>query len=147
MRTAPPPTAVETPRPTLERRRLRLDDGAATTVHVARFSRTQFDLRVVALQPCATVLGWCERSGAEHAIVGGFYMRPGGPALGDLWIGGQALATEPFDAPWHEQRACVHAGAGKVRLAARRNPNAIVELRIGGVSESVLLEAEPAAAQ
>ena len=120
MRTAPPPAAVETAHPTLERRRLRLDDGAATTLHVARFGRSEFDLRVVALQPCATVLGWCERSGAGHAIVGGFYMRPGGPALGDLWIDGKALATEPFDAPWHEQRACVHVDAGKVRLAARQ---------------------------
>lgn len=119
MRTAPPPTAVETARPTLERRRRRLADGAAATVHVARFSRAEFDLRLVALRPCATVMGWCESSGAEHAIVGGFYMRPGGPALGDLWIDGQALATEPFDAPWHEQRACVHASGGKVQLAAR----------------------------
>jgi hypothetical protein len=119
MRTAPPPAAVETARPTLERRRLRLADGAVTTVHVARFRRAEFGLRVVALQPCATVLGWCERSGAEHAIVGGFYMRPGGPALGDLWIDGRALATEPFDAPWHEQRACVHVAGGSVRLAPR----------------------------
>jgi len=74
---------------------------------------------VVALQPCSTVHRWCEESGAEHAIVGGFYMRPGGPALGDLWIDGRALPTEPFDAPWHEQRACVHVAGGEVRLAAR----------------------------
>jgi exopolysaccharide biosynthesis protein len=119
MRTAPPPAAVETARPTLERRRLRLADGAVTTVHVARFRRAEFELRVVALQPCATVLDWCRGSGADHAIVGGFYMRPGGPALGDLWIDGRALVTEPFDAPWHEQRACVHVAAGSVRLASR----------------------------
>ena len=119
MRTASPPAAVETARPTLERRRLRLADGAVTTVHVARFQRTEFGLRVVALQPCARVLDWCRRNEADHAIVGGFYMRPGGPALGDLWIDGQALATEPFDAPWHEQRACVHVAAGSVRLAPR----------------------------
>src|SRR3954453_7182655 len=119
MRTAPPPAAVETARTTLERRRLRLADGALTTVHVARFRRAEFGLRVVALQPCATVLGWCELNGADHAIVGGFYMRPGGPALGDLWIDGRALATEPFDAPWHEQRACVHVAGGSVRLAPR----------------------------
>lgn len=119
MRTASPPEAVETARPTLERRRLRLADGAVTTVHVARFRRAEFDLRVVALRPCATVLDWCRRNEADHAIVGGFYMRPGGPALGDLWVDGRALATEPFDAPWHEQRACVHVAEGSVRLAAR----------------------------
>jgi len=119
MRTAPPTEAVEAARPQLERRRLRLADGAATTLHVARFDREAFLPHVVALQPCSTVEAWCRRSGAEHAIVGGFYMRPGGPALGDLWIGGEALATEPFDAPWHRQRACVHVHAGEVRLAAR----------------------------
>jgi hypothetical protein len=120
MRTASPSAAAEAPPPTLERRRLRLDDGAVTSLHVARFGRAEWGLRVVALQPCATLHGWCERIGAEHAIVGGFYMRPGGPALGDLWIDGRALPTEPFDSPWHEQRACVHASGGEVRLAARR---------------------------
>jgi Phosphodiester glycosidase len=118
MRTASPPAEVEA-RPRLERRRLRLADGAGTTLHVARYDRAGFAPRVVALQPCSTVKAWCERSGAEHAIVGGFYMRPGGPALGDLWIGGRALATEPFDPPWHEQRACVHIRDGEARLAPR----------------------------
>ena len=125
MRTASPSAPTEAPRPTLERRRLRLDDGARTSLHVARFARAEWGLRVVALQPCATVHGWCRQSGAEHAIVGGFYMRPGGPALGDLWIDGRALPTEPFDSPWHEQRACVHAAGGEVRLAARRELGAI----------------------
>ena len=106
-------------RPLLERRRLRLGDGAETTLHVARFSRFEFDLRVVALQPCSTVRAWCRRAGAAHAIVGGFYLRPGGPPLGDLWIDGSALPSEPFDAPWHARRACVHISAGEVRLAPR----------------------------
>jgi hypothetical protein len=123
------------PRPALERRRLRLGDGAVTSLHVARFPRAEWGLRVVALQPCATVLGWCERTGAEHAIVGGFYMRPGGPALGDLWIDSRALPTEPFDPPWHEQRACVHAAGGEVRLAARRE--------LGAVPHGDLLHAGP----
>jgi hypothetical protein len=130
-----PPIAAALARPTLERRRLRLRDGAETTLHVARFARRAFTLRVVALRPCSTVRRWCERSGAEHAIVGGFYLRPGGPALGDVWIEGQALETEPFDAPWHEQRACVHVEAGEVRLAARRE--------LGAVPRGDLLHAGP----
>jgi len=135
MRTASPAAATEAPRPTLERRRLRLDDGAGTSLHVARFRRAEWGLRVVALQPCATVHGWCERAGAEHAIVGGFYMRPGGPALGDLWIDGRALATEPFDSPWHEQRACVHVAGGEVSLAPRGE--------LGEVPRGDLLHAGP----
>jgi phosphodiester glycosidase len=128
------PTGFE-PRPVLERRRLRLGDGAETTVHVARFSRAEFVPRVVALQPCSTVRGWCERSGAEHAIVGGFYMRPGGPALGDLWIGGEALPTEPFDPPWHRERACLHVHEGEVRMAPRRE--------LGETPRGDLLQAGP----
>lgn len=122
-------------RPTLERRRLRLGDGAETTVHVARFVRAEFGLRVVALQPPSTVRDWCEASGAEHAIVGGFYMRPGGPALGDLWIDSRALPSEPFDAPWHRQRACVHIAGGEVKLAAREE--------LGTVPHGDLLQAGP----
>ena len=130
-----PLPAVESPRPTLERRRLRLADRGTTTLHVARFDRASFTPRVVALEPCSTVRAWCERQGAEHAIVGGFYMRPGGPALGDLWIDSRALPSEPFDAPWHEQRACVHVSGGEVRLAPRGE--------LGGIPHGDLLQAGP----
>lgn len=130
-----PRTAAPLPRPLFERRRLRLGDGAETTVHVARFDRARFDLRVVVLDPPSTVQGWCRRTGAEHAIVGGFYMRPGGPALGDLWVAGRALRTEPFDAPWHDERACVHIDDGSVSLAPRRE--------LGGVAHGDLLHAGP----
>lgn len=119
----------------LERRRLQLLDGAETTLHVARFSREAYRPRVVVLDPPATVRGWCERSGAADAIVGGFYMRPGGPALGDVWIDGVALGTEPFDPRWHPTRACVHVEEGEVRLAARG--------RFGPVPRGDLLHAGP----
>jgi hypothetical protein len=122
-------------RPALGRRRLRLFDGAETTVHVARFRRADFDLRVVSLRPSSTVRGWCARSGAEHAIVGGFYIRPDGLPLGDLRIDGVTLPSEPFDEPWHQQRACVHVEAGVVRLAARR--------QLGAEPRGDLLQAGP----
>lgn len=130
-----PRPALAPPRPTLERRRLRLADGAVTTLHVARFARRDFTARVVALQPCSTVRAWCRSNEAEHAIVGGFYMRPGGPALGDLWIDSRALPTEPFDAPWHEQRACVHVSGGEVKLAPRSE--------LGAIPHGDLLQAGP----
>jgi hypothetical protein len=132
---ASPSPLLAPPRPLLERRRLRLLDGAETTLHVARFARAEFVPRVVVLEPCSTVRAWCERNGAEHAIVGGFYMRPGGPALGDLWIEGEALPTEPFDPPWHRKRACLHVDDGEVRLAPRRE--------LGDVPRGDLLQAGP----
>ncbi len=107
--------------PLLESHRLTLADGVGTTLRVARFARSRFGVRVVAIDPCGTLLDWCARSGAKHAIVGGFYMRPGGPPLGDLRIGGRVHPTVPFDQPWEAIRACVHADEGKVSLASRQN--------------------------
>ncbi len=76
-------------------------------------------MRVAALEPCSTLLDWCAANRAEDAIVGGFYMRPGGPPLGDLWIDGAARPSTPIDPPWGSLRACVHAENGRVRLAPR----------------------------
>jgi hypothetical protein len=113
-------TAGAATRPVLESVRLTLADGAGTTLWVARFDRARFGLRVVAIEPCTTLLRWCGESGTEHALIGGFYMRPGGPPLGDVRIGGVAHPTAPFDSPWDEVRACVHAENGDVSLASRR---------------------------
>jgi len=98
---------------------LTLADGARTTLRVARFDRARFSLRAVAIDPPSTLLAWCAANEAEHAMIGGFYMRPGGPPLGDLQIDGRALPTQPFDPPWGAERACVHAIDGEVALAAR----------------------------
>jgi hypothetical protein len=87
---------------------------------VARFARSVFDLRVVAIEPRSTLLGWCARNRAEHAMIGGFYVRPGGPPLGDLRIAGRARPTQPFDPPWGALRACVHVEDGTVAVAPRR---------------------------
>ena len=106
-------------RPTVESRRLDLGDGAGTTLRVARFDRREFGLRVVAIDPCATLLAWCKAHAAEHAIVGGFYVRPGGPPLGDVWTEGRALPVEAFDSPWDEERACVHANGAELAIRPR----------------------------
>jgi hypothetical protein len=122
MRALPLPSSlpwVSTSRsPALERVRVELDGGAGTTAWVARFDRSRFDLRVALIDPCATVLDWCEENEAEHAIVGGFYLRPGGPPLGHLRIDGATVPSEPFDPPWDARRACIHSTEGRVALAA-----------------------------
>jgi hypothetical protein len=106
--------------PSLESVRLPLGDGAGTTLRVARFERSRFSARVVAIEPRSTLLRWCAETGTEHAMIGGFYMRPGGPPLGDLRIAGRAHPTQPFDPPWGALRACVHTEAGRVSLVSRR---------------------------
>ena len=111
--TAPPPW------PRVESRRIRLDGGLATTLRVARFDAAAFSLGVVEIAPCATVREWCRENRAPHAIVGGFYVRPGGPPLGDVWIGGMALATAPFEAPWGAVRGCVHSDGATVSILPR----------------------------
>jgi Phosphodiester glycosidase len=119
----------------LERRRLFLADGATTTMHVARFSRRDFALRARVVEPVSTARRWCELNGADHAIVGGFYLRPGGPALGDLWIDGASVDSVPFDSPWHDERACVQTSGAEVTLAPRRE--------LGSAPSGDLLHAGP----
>ncbi len=121
--------------PRLDRERRRLEDGALTTLHVARFRRDAFAVSVATLEPCATLAAWCAAEGTPHAIVGGFYMRPGGPPLGDVWVDGRAHPTAPFDAPWDACRACLHAAAGEVTLCAREE--------IVGAPRGDLLQAGP----
>ncbi|HVX33461.1 MAG TPA: phosphodiester glycosidase family protein [Solirubrobacterales bacterium] len=121
--------------PRLSRERRRLGDGLLTTLHVARFRRDAVTVSVANLEPCATLADWCAAERAPHAIVGGFYMRPGGPPLGDLWIDGEVLPTTAFDAPWDACRACVHVDAGAVTLRAREE--------IEGPPRGDLLQAGP----
>ncbi len=111
--------ASHAPGPSFSDVRLDLADGARTTLRVARFRRSLFTARVVAIEHSATLLGWCAEHRAEHALIGGFYERPFGSPLGDLRIDGRAHATVPFDAPWGAIRGCVHVADDEVGLAPR----------------------------
>lgn len=113
------PATGQSPSPTVERTRLTLDDGAETTLQVARFARREFELRVAVISPFATLVDWCREHRTRHAIVGGFYVRPGGPPLGDVWVDGEPHACKPFDAPWHAERACVHADGEELAIRPR----------------------------
>jgi Phosphodiester glycosidase len=106
-------------RPTLERRRLQLADGATTTLHVARFRRARTRLRVVAFERPLTLVAWCRERGVADAMIGGFFLRGAGTPLGELRVDGAALAHEPFLAPWHEVRACLHVEVDRIRLGPR----------------------------
>jgi hypothetical protein len=104
-------------------RRLRphLADGAQTSVYVAAFPLDGLRVQVRRLAEPDTLLRWCRATGTEHAIVGGFFVRPHNAPLGELQIGGLPVDHVPFTAPWGARRACVHAGAGDdgLRIARR----------------------------
>jgi len=103
----------------MERIRVRLDDGARTTLHVASYERRAFDPRVVVLERAAPLVRWCEVQGVRDAVVGGFFSRSQYLPLGHVQIDGvtqPSLAVEP---PWGDVRACVHIADGILRIARR----------------------------
>jgi len=99
--------------------RVPLADGASTTVHIARHPLAHTSLRVVRLRPARPLAAWCTGRGVEEAIVGGFFVRADGAALGDLRTRGIARPSVPFAAPWGAVRACVQAHRGLVTIARR----------------------------
>ena len=105
--------------PSVTTQRVRLEDGAATTLHVAVFPLAAVRVRVARLGEPESLVRWCRRGGVAHAIVGGFFVRSGNAPLGELRIAGVPIASVPFAEPWGALRACVHAGPAGVALARR----------------------------
>ena len=103
----------------LERRRLTLQDGRRTTLHVARYPLAGTRVSVVAFPTPRRLADWCREAGAEHAIVAGFFVRPEGTPLGELRIGGTPMDHEPFASPWGGRRGCVVIDGGTVSIDAR----------------------------
>jgi phosphodiester glycosidase len=99
--------------------RLRLADGAWTTLHVAAYEPERTTLRVVRFARPTPLAAWCARNGVRDAIVGGFFVRASGNPLGELWTSGIGRATVPFAAPWNAVRACVHSVGGRVAIGRR----------------------------
>ncbi len=87
------------PRPDLQTRRVKLADGAATTIQVACFDRSLFGARVVRMDPKRKLADWCGENEAPDALIGGFYVRGEGLPLGELRIDGRVLDSRPFDSP------------------------------------------------
>jgi len=98
---------------------MQLADGSTTTLHVASFPLDRVAVRVARLSEPEPLVRWCRRSGVEHAIVGGFFVRPGNAPLGELRIAGAPAEHVAFDAPWGARRACVHVGPSGLAIARR----------------------------
>jgi hypothetical protein len=99
--------------------RAQLDDGLATTVHMAAYDRATTDVHVVALPRAEPLLDWSRRAGMAHALVGGFFSTTTGEALGDVRAAGIRRHSLPFTAPWDRHRSCVHIEGGDVHIAPR----------------------------
>ena len=103
----------------LQRLRLELNDGAATTLHVATHDLRRFTPRVVRFVHPTPLERWCREHRTAEAIVGGFFARPGGLPLGEVRTSGIVRTAIPFDAPWSDIRACLHIAGDDVALARR----------------------------
>jgi hypothetical protein len=103
----------------LRRRRVELDDGATTTVHIARYARSDFSAKLVRIAPAVALSEWSDANGVEDAIVGGFFIRAEGTPLGELRLGGNAQPSQPFDPPWDRIRACLHIDGDAISCGRR----------------------------
>jgi hypothetical protein len=103
----------------LTRTRAQLPGGASTTVYVTVHAERATELRVAVLPRPQRLEPWCAARGVQEALVGGFFIRPGGMPLGELRTHGVARRSVPFTKPWDEVRSCVSIEGGKVRIARR----------------------------
>jgi phosphodiester glycosidase len=99
--------------------RHRLEDGEQTTVYVVRHSRSQTRLTIRHFPVPQQLDRWCREGGIREAIVGGFFVRPSGPPLGEVWIGGRRVETEPVLGPYDGPRAAVYVHEADVRIGPR----------------------------
>lgn len=110
--------------------------AAATTVHVAVYPRALVTATVVALPAPEPLHSWCARSGVADALVGGFFVTPAGPALGEVWREGRRMASLPFDPRFAPTRACLHVEGERLTIAPRA--------ALPGAPAGDLLQAGPA---
>jgi hypothetical protein len=115
--------------------RVRLGDGARTTLHVASYERRAFQARVEVLERPTPLVRWCRQKGVRDAVVGGFFSRPRYVPLGQVQVNGQPRPSLAFDSPWGDVRACVQITDGEVRIARRD--------QLGPVTLGDLLQAGP----
>jgi hypothetical protein len=110
-----PPTEAKR----LRRRRVEVGDGAATTVHIARYARPDFTAKLVRIAPAVALTEWSLANGVDDAIVGGFFIRAEGTPLGELRLEGVPQPSQPFDPPWDRVRACLHIDGDAISCGRR----------------------------
>lgn len=107
-------------RPTYESIRVLLADGEKTTVHVARYRRTDFKPRLVLFEKETYLTKWCAENAITEAIGGCFFLRDIRRPLGDLWIDGEKQQSVAFTSPWNLNRGSIYVNPdGKLQIAPR----------------------------
>src|ERR671921_437069 len=103
----------------LTKLRMLLPDRARTTLYVASYPMSEYEVGVELLPVPMPLEAWCRATDNAEAMIGGFFVRPVGTPLGELRTRGVRRDSVPFDAPWDGVRACVHVQGGRLNLARR----------------------------
>jgi hypothetical protein len=98
--------------------RRRLDDETHTTVYATRHPRAATRLRAVHFAEPQRLDVWCAVQRVPEAVIGGFFLRDPFRPLGELWLGGEAVAHESVANGFAARRAVVHVD-GDVAVGAR----------------------------
>lgn len=89
-------------------KRVTLDDGLQTTIHIVSYKKSRVKPHLVLFEHGIPLLNWCKSNKVNEAIVGGFFLRKHGKPLGEMWINGIQKPNVPFVAPWNDNRGSIH---------------------------------------
>ena len=98
-----------------------LTDGEVTTLYAVRLPRRSTRARVVYFPDMERLDRWCAANEVDEAVIGGFFLRDPYRPLGDLWIDGRPVASEPIVEPYGSRRACVIIAGEDILLASRES--------------------------
>lgn len=101
--------------------RLTLADGAQTTVHAVSFDLSKVKPRVVVFDGAQRLTEYCRENNVADAIGGGFFLRKQYMPLGEHWVGGKQIKTEPFIEPWDQIRGSIMIPESAVPVIDSRN--------------------------
>lgn len=99
--------------------RVSLSGGEETTVYLVRHPLLTTSVSVACFTEPRRLDHWCAEHSVSEAIVAGFFLREPSRPLGEVRVGGEALAHEPVEAPWAAARACVQVSDAAVRIGPR----------------------------